>query len=53
MASLELVCFIILMSYMLRCQMFMKCIRWDISAEMTALQHAAYSAALILRFLAI
>ncbi|KAJ6528445.1 hypothetical protein B0H19DRAFT_1385154 [Mycena capillaripes] len=50
MASSELVCFVILMSYMLRRRMHVKRIRSDISAEMTALQHAAYSAAPILQF---
>ncbi|KAF8150522.1 hypothetical protein K438DRAFT_1865542 [Mycena galopus ATCC 62051] len=53
MASLELVCFIILLAYMIRRRMFVKRIRSDISAEMTALQHAAYSAAPILQFRAI
>ncbi|KAJ6522367.1 hypothetical protein DFH09DRAFT_1191773 [Mycena vulgaris] len=53
LASAELVCFVILMSYMLRRQMFMKRIRSDISTEMTALQHAAHSAAPILQFRAI
>ncbi|KAJ6526317.1 hypothetical protein B0H19DRAFT_546368 [Mycena capillaripes] len=50
MASSELVCFIILMSYMLRRRMSVKRIRSEISAELTALQHAAYSAAPILQF---
>ncbi|KAF7350633.1 hypothetical protein MSAN_01623500 [Mycena sanguinolenta] len=53
MASLELVCFVILMSYMLRRRMVMKRIRSDISAEMTATQNAAYSAAPIVQFRAI
>ncbi|KAF8175049.1 hypothetical protein K438DRAFT_1979927 [Mycena galopus ATCC 62051] len=50
MASLELVCFGILMLYMLRLRMSLKRIHSDISAEMTALQRAAYSAAPILQF---
>ncbi|KAJ7811277.1 hypothetical protein B0H14DRAFT_3880144 [Mycena olivaceomarginata] len=50
MASSELVCFVILMSYMFRRRMRVKRIRSNISAEMTALQHAAYSAAPILQF---
>ncbi|KAJ7839584.1 hypothetical protein B0H14DRAFT_3458643 [Mycena olivaceomarginata] len=50
MASSELVFFVILMSYMLRRRMRVKRLRSDISAEMTALQHAAYSAAPILQF---
>ncbi|KAJ7816863.1 hypothetical protein B0H14DRAFT_3743127 [Mycena olivaceomarginata] len=50
MASSELVCFVILMSYMLRRRMHVKRIRSNISAEMTALQHAAYSASPILQF---
>ncbi|KAJ7702144.1 hypothetical protein B0H16DRAFT_1902493 [Mycena metata] len=50
MAASELVCFVILMSYMLRHRMSVKRTRSDISAEMTALQYAAYSAAPILQF---
>ncbi|KAJ6603564.1 hypothetical protein DFH09DRAFT_1124602 [Mycena vulgaris] len=50
MASSELVCFVILMSYMLRRLMSVKRTRSDISAEMTALQYAVYSAAPILKF---
>ncbi|KAJ7325959.1 hypothetical protein DFH08DRAFT_1085115 [Mycena albidolilacea] len=50
MASSELVCFVILMSYMLRRRMRVKRIRSNMSAEMTALQHAAYSASPILQF---
>ncbi|KAJ6566432.1 hypothetical protein B0H19DRAFT_1137801 [Mycena capillaripes] len=46
MASSELVFFVILMLYMLR----RRRIRSDISAEMTSLQYAAYSAAPILQF---
>ncbi|KAF7343993.1 hypothetical protein MVEN_01688500 [Mycena venus] len=49
-ASTELVCFVILMSYMLRRRMYVKRMRSDISAEMSALQHATYSAAPILQF---
>ncbi|KAF7343996.1 hypothetical protein MVEN_01688800 [Mycena venus] len=49
-AFTELVCFIILMSYMVRRRMYVKRIRSDISAEMSALQHATYSAAPILQF---
>ncbi|KAJ6452399.1 hypothetical protein C8R45DRAFT_1112965 [Mycena sanguinolenta] len=50
MASSELVCFVILVSHMLRLRMSMKRVRSDISAEMTALQQVAYSAAPILQF---
>ncbi|KAJ7851714.1 hypothetical protein B0H13DRAFT_2399325 [Mycena leptocephala] len=50
MASSELVCFVILVSYMLRRQMSVKRMRAGVSAEMSALQHAAYSAAPILQF---
>ncbi|KAF8172405.1 hypothetical protein K438DRAFT_1981571 [Mycena galopus ATCC 62051] len=50
MASSELVCFVILVSYMLRLRMSVKRMRSDISAEMTALQQAAYSAAPMLQF---
>ncbi|KAJ7858361.1 hypothetical protein B0H14DRAFT_3635170 [Mycena olivaceomarginata] len=48
MASSELVCFVLLMSYMLRRWMFVKRIRLEISAEMTPSQQAP-----ILRFRAI
>ncbi|KAJ6493387.1 hypothetical protein C8R45DRAFT_989648 [Mycena sanguinolenta] len=50
MASLELVCFVFLMSYMLRRRMAMRRMRSDISAKISAVQHAAYSAAPILQF---
>ncbi|KAJ6527698.1 hypothetical protein B0H19DRAFT_1195534 [Mycena capillaripes] len=50
MASSELVCFVILLSYMMRCQMAVKRVRSEISAKMTALQLAAYSAAPVLQF---
>ncbi|KAJ7817395.1 hypothetical protein B0H14DRAFT_2842719 [Mycena olivaceomarginata] len=50
MASSELVCFFVLVSYMLRRQMSVKRMRAGISAEMSTLQHAAYSAAPILQF---
>ncbi|KAF7333172.1 hypothetical protein MVEN_02383000 [Mycena venus] len=50
MASSELVCFFILVAYMLRLQMSVKRMRAGISAEMSTLQHAAYSAAPILQF---
>ncbi|KAJ7716247.1 hypothetical protein B0H14DRAFT_3632310 [Mycena olivaceomarginata] len=50
MASSELVCFVVLMSYMLRHQMAVRRVRSDISAKMTSLQHAAYSAAPVLQF---
>ncbi|KAF7378250.1 hypothetical protein MSAN_00250200 [Mycena sanguinolenta] len=53
MASLELVCFVILMSYMLRRRMVMKRIHSDISVEMNASQNAAYSTAPIVQFRAI
>ncbi|KAJ6493324.1 hypothetical protein C8R45DRAFT_989454 [Mycena sanguinolenta] len=53
MASLELVCFVFLMSYMLRRRMAMRRIRSDISAEMSAVQYVVYSAAPILQFRAI
>ncbi|KAJ6493356.1 hypothetical protein C8R45DRAFT_989555 [Mycena sanguinolenta] len=53
MAFSELVCFVFLMSYMLRRLMAMRRIRSDISAEMSALQHVAHSAAPILQFRAI
>ncbi|KAF7341209.1 hypothetical protein MVEN_01856300 [Mycena venus] len=49
-SSSELVCFVILVSYMLHRQMALKRVLSDVSAEMTALQHAAYSAAPILQF---
>ncbi|KAJ7690035.1 hypothetical protein B0H14DRAFT_3906539 [Mycena olivaceomarginata] len=50
MASSELVCFFILVSYMLRRQMSVKRMRAGISADMSTLQYAAYSAAPILQF---
>ncbi|KAJ7815424.1 hypothetical protein B0H14DRAFT_2847626 [Mycena olivaceomarginata] len=50
MASSELVCFFVLISYMLRRQMSVKRMRAGISADMSTLQYAAYSAAPILRF---
>ncbi|KAJ6603542.1 hypothetical protein DFH09DRAFT_1124563 [Mycena vulgaris] len=50
MASSELVCFVILTSYMLHRRMSVKRTRSDISAEITALQYAVYSAAPILQF---
>ncbi|KAF7333179.1 hypothetical protein MVEN_02383700 [Mycena venus] len=50
MASSELICFVILILYMLRRLMSMKRIRSDISASMTTLQHATYSVAPILQF---
>ncbi|KAJ7257151.1 hypothetical protein C8J57DRAFT_1649406 [Mycena rebaudengoi] len=50
MSSSELVCFFILVLYMLRRQMSVNRMRAGISAEMSALQHAAYSAAPILQF---
>ncbi|KAJ6483422.1 hypothetical protein C8R45DRAFT_1001289 [Mycena sanguinolenta] len=53
MASSELVCFVILMAYMLRRRMVMRRIRSHISADMTNTQHAAYDAAPILQFRAI
>ncbi|KAJ6493359.1 hypothetical protein C8R45DRAFT_989564 [Mycena sanguinolenta] len=53
MASSELVCFVFLMSYMLRRLMAMRRMRSAISAEMSALQHVAHSAAPILKFRAI
>ncbi|KAJ6493348.1 hypothetical protein C8R45DRAFT_989524 [Mycena sanguinolenta] len=53
MAFSELVCFVCLMSYMLRRRMAMRRIRSDISAEMSAVQYAAYSAAPILQFRAV
>ncbi|KAJ6468773.1 hypothetical protein C8R45DRAFT_1017551 [Mycena sanguinolenta] len=53
MASSELVCFVILILYMLRRRMVMRRIHSEISSDMTRTQHAAYDAAPILQFRAI
>ncbi|KAJ7868447.1 hypothetical protein B0H13DRAFT_2670274 [Mycena leptocephala] len=50
MASSELLCFVILISHMLRLRMSVNRMRSDTSAEINALQHTAYSAAPIVQF---